>query len=66
MLCFMKDYTRDPAAMIGLGNKGDGVFVLHSALEIVDQHGNDLAFRQLLLSVCCQGDAKSMAAMCSS
>ena len=51
---------RDPAVMAELGNLGEGVFLLHSALEIVDCLGNDQAFRELLSSVCCQRNAERM------
>jgi tetraacyldisaccharide 4'-kinase len=47
-----KDYMRDPSVMIQLGNLGDGVHVLNSALEIVDHHGsNSQLFKKLLTSV---------------
>lgn len=60
MLCWMQDYIRDPAIMFELGRMVGGVFVLHSVLEIVDQHGSSEAFRKLLTTVCCQWSAKSM------
>ncbi|XP_024403907.1 probable tetraacyldisaccharide 4'-kinase, mitochondrial isoform X1 [Physcomitrium patens] len=55
-----KDYMRDPAVMIELGNLGEGIFVLHSALEIVGCHGNDQSFRELLGSVYRQQNSKRM------
>lgn len=51
---------RDPAVMIELGNLGEGIFVLHSALEIVGCHGNDQSFRELLGSVYRQQNSKRM------
>lgn len=56
-----KDYIRDPAMMIELGHMGGGVFVLHSVLEIVDQHGSNEAFKKVLTTVCSQWSAKSVA-----
>ena len=44
---------RDPLVMAELRNLGDGIFVLYSALEVVDCLGNDQAFRELLNSVYC-------------
>lgn len=55
-----KDYMRDPLVMAELRNLGDGIFVLYSALEVVDCLGNDQAFRELLNSVYCQQDVKRM------
>ncbi len=60
-MCWMKDYIRDRTIMVELGCMGGGAFVLHSVLEIVDQDGNDEAFREILTTVCCQRSGIFMA-----